>query len=85
MQEVVVAATNAELHSFTDNVNSCFSILLCTKLRIKYSTNHDRFANWSSNYSTLQTEDNKTTDGGLERAVRPSLLGAPPSERPTVY
>ena len=32
MQEVAVAATNAELHSFTDNEDSCFSSLLSYKI-----------------------------------------------------
>ena len=32
MQEVAVAATNAELHSFTDNENSCLSSLLRYKI-----------------------------------------------------
>ena len=32
MQEVAVAATNAELHSFTDKKNSCLSSLLRYKI-----------------------------------------------------
>ena len=46
MQEVAVAATNAELHSCTayERIQALVACL-DTKLRIKYSTNHVKLAN----------------------------------------